>query len=159
MASLEERMAMLEGRVHDQAAFIAVVHTTGGELRQAMAELRSELRGEIGAVRTEISELRAELRAELAEVRTELRAELAEARTELRAELAEVRAGLRGEIAALRSDMDHRFGEVNARLGLVEQRFDRLDRNMAWLVGLVVTATLASLGSVASAFWAVARTQ
>jgi hypothetical protein len=43
MPSLEERVALLEGRVQEQGAFMADFRSIGGELRQAIGDLRAEM--------------------------------------------------------------------------------------------------------------------
>jgi uncharacterized coiled-coil protein SlyX len=41
---IEERVALLEGRVHEQAAFMTELRKVGAELRQDMRDLRQEMR-------------------------------------------------------------------------------------------------------------------
>jgi uncharacterized coiled-coil protein SlyX len=41
--SLEERVALLEGRVQEQALFMAELRSLGAELRQGMRDLREEI--------------------------------------------------------------------------------------------------------------------
>ena len=64
-----------------------------------------------------------------------LRGEMKALGTELRAEMSTLKAELRGDMAAL------------------ERRFDRMDVRVNWLIGIVVTSSIATVGAVAGAFW------
>jgi hypothetical protein len=48
--SLEERVAWLEGRVVEQAAFMSDLRSVGSELRQAIGDLRQEMERRFDAV-------------------------------------------------------------------------------------------------------------
>jgi len=122
--NLEERVALLEGRVQEQAAHMTDLRAIGTEVRQELGALRQELHESTGA-------LRQELRQSIGEVREELH--------QLGGEL---RAGMR----QLRDEMNRRFEKV-------DQRFDAMDRRFGWLVGMMVTGFLAVIGTVAGAFW------
>jgi hypothetical protein len=118
MSSLEERVALLEGRVQDQAAFISIVHSTGAEVRQSIHDLSNELRPQIASLRTETAALRTETGA------------------------------LRTDVGGLRYEMERRLGEMNRRL-------DRADRRFGWLVGIVVTGFVVTIGAITGALWTV----
>jgi hypothetical protein len=107
MPTLEERVALLEGRVQDQAAFISIVHTTGAEVRQSIHDLGGELRPQMAGLLAEVSSLRSDV------------------------------GNLHRTTSDLRSDMDRRFG---------------------WLIGVVVTGFVVTIGAVTGALWAVLQT-
>jgi hypothetical protein len=156
MSSLEERVALLEGRVQDQGAFIAIVHSTGAELRQAVQELSSELRPQIIGLRTDVATLRADVDGLRADV-VSLRIDVDKLRTDLSRENGELRGDMHRGFGEVRAEMDRRFGEVRAEMDRrfsearldTHARFDRIERRHVWLMGLAVTTTIASLGSVA----------
>ena len=100
MANIDERVALIEGRVQEQAA--------------QMMDFRPEIR----TLCQEIGDLRSETRQAIGELRTEMR--------------------------QLRDDMD--------------RRFDAMERRFGWLVGMMVTGFLATIGTVAGAFWGVLQT-
>lgn len=54
MPNLDERVALLEGRVQEQAAHMTDLRGTGGELRQEIRDLRQELRQSIADLRQEM---------------------------------------------------------------------------------------------------------
>ena len=81
-----------------------------------------------------MASLRTELRDGMASLSSELRTEMASLRTELRGEMASLRTDLRGEMSDLRSTVDSRFH---------------------WLVGLMVTGFVVTIGTIAGALWTV----
>ncbi|MBI3049261.1 MAG: hypothetical protein HYY76_13235 [Acidobacteria bacterium] len=54
MASLDERVALLEGRVQEQATQMTELRTMGAEFRQELRDLREEMRQEFRALRDEM---------------------------------------------------------------------------------------------------------
>ena len=54
MPNLDERVALLEGRVQEQAAHMTDLRGTGGELRQEIRDLRQELQQSIAGLRQEM---------------------------------------------------------------------------------------------------------
>ena len=90
LGSLDQRLARVEGRMEMLVT----------ELRDGLAELRTELRGEMAELRGEMADLRTELRGEMADLRAELR----DARREDRGDVAKVRdevADVRERVTAL----------------------------------------------------------
>lgn len=53
---------------------------------------------------------------------------------------------LRGEMSALGRDL-------RSDMAALERRFDRMDARFNWLIGIVVTSSVATIGAVAGAFW------
>jgi hypothetical protein len=86
------------------------------------------LRQDMSALRHSMEALSAELRTEMASLSTGLRADMNALKTELR-----------GDMAAF----EQRF----------ERRFDQMDVRFNWLMGVVVTSSIATVGAVAGAFW------
>ena len=64
---------------------------------------------------------------------------------ELRSEMAALSTGLRGEVAALSRDLRGEMAELRAMF----------DRRFTWLVGLMVTGFVVTIGTIAGAFWGV----
>lgn len=114
MPSVEERLAYLEGRVHEHG-------TTLGEMSSAIAGVRSE-----------ISTLAADLRGEMRALRTELRGEMDAMRTELRGEI----SGVRGEISGVR-------GEISGVRGEIGDLRKEMTVNFRWLIGMLAVAATA----------------
>jgi phage shock protein A len=59
--NLEERVALLEGRVQEQAAHMTDLRGTGAELRQEIRDLHQELRQVASDLREEMRQLRDEM--------------------------------------------------------------------------------------------------
>jgi predicted nucleic acid-binding Zn-ribbon protein len=68
VSNLDERVALLEGRVQEQAAHMTDLRAMGAEFRQELRDLRQELRQSIGEVRQELGQLREEMRQFRAEM-------------------------------------------------------------------------------------------
>ena len=62
-------------------------------------------------------------------------------------ELSQGLSEVRGAIHHLEQRMDVRFGTVDARFNALD---DKMSRQFAWLVGIVVTALVAMAGAVLS---------
>lgn len=131
MAGIDERVATLEGRVHEQVIRMADFRDGIGDVRQSVIDLRAdtarmgdELRGEIGSLRAEMGSLRAGMGS--------------------------LRAEMHHEIGALRTEMHREIGVLREEM---DRRFDRMDQKYLWLVGIVVTSGLATIGTVAGAFF------
>ena len=128
MADLTERVARVEEQSEAHIRTMDYLRKDMSDLRHSMEALSAELRAEMAA-------LSAALRAEMAALSAGLRAEMAALKTELRAEMASLKTELRDDMAAL------------------ERRFDRLDVRVNWLIGIVITSSIATVGAVAGAFW------
>ena len=61
MPNLDERVALLEGRVQEQAASMADIRASGAELRQEFRALREEMRQFREEMRQEIRDLRRDM--------------------------------------------------------------------------------------------------
>jgi hypothetical protein len=62
--------------------------------------------------------------------------------------------GLRQEMHGLRGEISQRRGALGQLREEMDRRFDRIDRKFMWLVGILVTACLATIATVAGAFFA-----
>ena len=72
---------------------------------------------------------------------------------ELRSEMGAVRAEMTALSAELRAEMNGLKAELRADMAALERRFDRMDVRVNWLIGIVVTSSIATVGAVAGAFW------
>lgn len=144
MAEVEERIAMLEGRVQEQATRMADFRDSITDVRQTVLDLR----GDVGRVRDE-------LRGDIATLRQEMHGEIGQLRQAMHREIGQLRDG---EVAQLRQEMHGGIGALRADFGQLrdemDRRFDRVDQKFMWLVGIVVTACLATIATVAGAFFA-----
>ena len=64
-------------------------------------------------------------------------------------------AELRNSGAEIRQAIGDLRAEIERRFEAVDRRFEGIQRQFAWLVGLVVTGFVATIGTVASDFWGV----
>jgi len=78
-----------------------------------------------------------------------LRKDMSDIRHSTEALCAEMRA-LTAELCA---EMNGLKAELRARMAALERRFDRMDVRVNWLIGIVVTSSIATVGAVAGAFW------
>ena len=136
MADLEHRVTRLEERSEAQTATMDYLRQDMSDLRRSTEALASELRTEMASLRRSTEALASELRTETASLRTELTGGMASLSSELRGEMASLRTDLRGEMSDLRSTVDSRFH---------------------WLVGLMVTGFVVTIGTIAGALWTVLR--
>ena len=65
--------------------------------------------------------------------------------SDLRHSMETLNTDLRGEMATLSSDL-------RGEMALLS---DRVDRKFNWLIGIVITSTIANLGAIGGALWAV----
>lgn len=100
------------------------------ERSEAQIATMDYLRQDMSDLRRSMETLATELRSEMAAVRTEM----ASLSRDLRGEMAALRTELRGEMAEMRASFDRRF---------------------TWLVGLMVTGFVVTIGTIAGAFWGV----
>jgi hypothetical protein len=145
MATVEERLAMLEGRMDGMGDLRTLIATLGDQMNRGFEQVRVEI-GELrGELRAGMGELRGELRAEMGELRGELRAEMGGLRSEMGRETAAVRL----EVGDLRGEMGRRFEHLDRRITAVDEKNDR---HFTWLVGLQLTMMLAVIGVLLAAY-------
>jgi predicted benzoate:H+ symporter BenE len=96
----------------------------------------------------------AELRQAMRDLSTELRAEMAA----VRAEMATLSSELRGEMAVVRREMATDRADLASLRTEMRQGFDRMDQRFGWLVGIVITSFVATIGTIAGAFWTLLQT-
>jgi uncharacterized coiled-coil protein SlyX len=104
------------------------------ERSEAQTATMDYLRQDMADLRRSTEALASELRSEMASLRTELRGGMVALSSDLRGEMASLRTDLRGEMSDLRATVDSRFH---------------------WLVGLMVTGFVVTIGTIAGALWAV----
>src|SRR4051812_34540696 len=98
------------------------------ERSEAQTATMDYLRQDMSDLRRSTETLASELRSEMASLSSALRGEMASLRTAV----ASLSTELRGEMSELRASVDHRF---------------------TWLVGLMVTGFVVTIGTIAGAFW------
>jgi hypothetical protein len=164
MPNLEERVAMLEGRVEEQAMVMADVRAVGREIHVSMRDVRDELTRQLTLFREEMHRRfeqvdqrfeQVDQRFEQVDQRFEQmdqRFEQVDRRFEQMDRRLE-QIDRRFEQTDVRTD--GRFAAVERRFEAVDRRFDRMERYFAWVTGLLVTGFVAVIGAVASAFWGV----
>jgi hypothetical protein len=123
MATVEERQAMLEGRMDAMGDLRTLIANLSDQMNRGFEQLRSEMGG----------------------LRTELRGEM----TELRGHVGRETGALRADIADLRGDMGRRFDHLDRRITTVDTKHDR---HFTWLVGLQMTMMLAVIGVLLAAY-------
>ena len=108
----------------------------GGLLFAVGRAIRGDLKAEVGAIRgdlkAEVGALRGDLKAEVGAIRGDLKAEVGALRKGMGAgdaalseEIGALRAEMKADHQALRAEMKAGFGELNTRVGGVEQRLSR----------------------------------
>jgi hypothetical protein len=137
MATVEERLAMLEGRMDAMGDLRTLMANVGDQMHRGFEELRGQLDHQTAALR--------DLRGEIGREAGALRVEVAE----LRGEIGREAGALRVEVADLRGEMVRRFEHVEGRITTVD---DRHDRHFTWLVGLQLTMMLAVIGVLLAAY-------
>ena len=86
-----------------------------------------------------------------------LRKDMSDVRHSMEALSAELRAEMKALTAELRAEMNGLKVELRADMAALERRFDRMDVRVNWLIGIVVTSSIATMGAVAGAFWGVVQ--
>jgi uncharacterized protein YoxC len=97
---------------------------------EGIADLRRDMN-------TRFTELVGDVNGRFADVNTRF--------TELRHDMNVRFAEVNGRITELRGDMNGRFDEVNRRIGSLE---GKVDRQFIWLMGMMVTGFIASIGAL-----------
>lgn len=118
MPSVEERLARLEGRVHEQGAFMADVR---GSVVESVADVRREI--ELRFVQVDKRFDQIDERFELVDKRFE-------------------------QIDKRFERIDMRFEQIDMRFDKVDQRFDRVERQFTWVIGLMVTGFVSVIGAL-----------
>ena len=131
MASLEERVAGLEGQTDRYAVAVEALRADISDLRVEQRTNVAQLRGDIAAVRGDMA-----LRTETVELRREMGA--------VRSEMGAVRS----EMAAVRSEMAPRSEVADLRADLRELS-RRWDHFFIWMAGTQVATLLAVIGVLA----------
>ncbi len=116
------------------------------DVRDEVADHRTETREEFAKVRSEI----ADVRTEVAGFRTETREEFAK----VRSEIAHLRTEMRGDITSFRKDVGERFAtkdELRHEVGLLRKDIDAMGLKLTVRMGgmlAVAVGTVAALGKV-----------
>ena len=98
MATIEERVAYLEGRMQDHTAL-------WDNLRDSVIDLRADMNRRFEEVRTEFADVRSDMNRRFEEVRADMNRQFAEIQTDMNRQFGEVR----GELATQRSETERRF--------------------------------------------------
>jgi len=136
------------GHVLSEVAFCKVLNTVESNLRHDIGQSEQRLTLRIEAVQTELSarieKVRAELIARIERVETELIARIERVETELNARIESVRSELNAKIETF-------WTGLSARIDILEASIAAVERELVvhrWLLGIVITLQMATLGLV-----------
>ncbi|MBM3819404.1 MAG: hypothetical protein FJW14_10380 [Acidimicrobiia bacterium] len=150
--NLEERVAALEGRVQEHAAQMSDIRQANAELRQDIRVVRDEMNRRFDALDGRFVAIDGRFAAiDGRFVAIDGRFVAIDGRF---VAIDRRFVAIDGRFAAI----DGRFDAIDRRFDSFDRRFDAVEHRFAWLVGLMVTGFLATIGTVAGAFWGVLQT-